>query len=97
MRNPRKKKAVNAHAALIAASLPHGLARPALRALAAAGMTCLSDLQAASAKEIAELHGMGPKAMTTLQSALAQEGMSFRGRGDGLSPPLRRRTTLRSE
>ena len=43
-----------------------GFAAPAQRALAGAGFTKVSELQAISAKDLAQLHGMGPKALKVL-------------------------------
>jgi hypothetical protein len=57
--------------------LPTGLARPAQRALAGAGLTRLEQLTRVSEKELLALHGMGPKAMRLLREALAEKGWSF--------------------
>ena len=57
---------------------PPGLARPAQRALAGAGIEGLAALARHSAAEVAALHGMGPNAMQRLQTALAAEGLRFR-------------------
>jgi hypothetical protein len=59
--------------------LPSGLAAPARRALAGAGLTRLDLLARTSESELAALHGMGPKAIETLREALAERGLSFRG------------------
>lgn len=56
---------------------PPGLSQPALRALAAAGYTRLEDLTKVGEADLLKLHGMGPKAMGTLRSALDAKGMSF--------------------
>jgi len=53
------------------------LAKPALRALANAGYTGLSQLSGASEAELMKLHGMGPNAMTVIKQALAEQGMSL--------------------
>ena len=58
--------------------LPRGLGRPAERALEAAGIHDLSDLTRHSREEISELHGVGPKAIGVLVTALAMHGLSFR-------------------
>lgn len=58
--------------------LPRGLGRPAERALQAAGIHDLSDLTRHSREEISELHGIGPKAIGVLVTALALHGLSFR-------------------
>jgi hypothetical protein len=80
MKNPRKRSAVDAQAASIAAHFPRGIARPALRALYAAGLKTLSDLGRITETEISALHGMGPKALAELRSAMAERGISFRER-----------------
>lgn len=50
---------------------------PALRALLGAGYTELSQLTSVSEKELAKLHGMGPKALRILREALAERGLTF--------------------
>lgn len=57
--------------------LPEGLAKPAIRALTAAGFDRLSQLANAAEAELAALHGMGPKAKQRLRDALAEQGLSF--------------------
>jgi DNA-directed RNA polymerase alpha subunit len=56
------------------------LAKPARRALANAGITRLAQLGEVSEEDLARLHGMGPKALGQLREALAEAGLSFRGR-----------------
>lgn len=52
---------------------------PATRALEAAGYTNLKQLTKATEAELAQLHGMGPKALGILREALqAEEGLSFK-------------------
>ncbi|RPJ23603.1 MAG: DNA-binding protein [Planctomycetaceae bacterium] len=58
-------------------NLPTGLARPAQRALAAAGYRRLEQLAKVSEAQLAQLHGIGPKAMGLLRRALTAEGLSF--------------------
>ncbi|MEU5995875.1 helix-hairpin-helix domain-containing protein [Spirillospora sp. NPDC047418] len=53
------------------------LSAPATRALASAGYADLERLATAREKDIAALHGMGPKAMKTLRQALQDQGLSF--------------------
>ena len=53
------------------------IAAPAQRALAAQGYTRLDQLTEVSEKEIAQLHGMGPKALGILRAALAVRGLAF--------------------
>ena len=43
--------------------LPAGLAKPAQRALAAAGVTRLDQLATMSEADLRQTHGMGPKAI----------------------------------
>jgi len=57
--------------------LPEGLSRPARRALAGAGIERLEHLSRMSESEVHRLHGMGPKALEQLRSALATKGRSF--------------------
>ena len=56
---------------------PYFLAAPAQRALANAGIQTLDQLAACLEKNIADLHGMGPNAITKLKESLAEHGMSF--------------------
>jgi len=58
--------------------LPQGLAQPALRALSAAGITRLEQLTAFTEAKIKALHGIGPNAIKTLRSALAERGLTFK-------------------
>ena len=57
--------------------LPQGLAKPAVRALSAAGYTRLEQLSQVSEAELARMHGVGPKAIRQLRAALEARGMSF--------------------
>ncbi len=59
-------------------AFPPGVSGPALRALASAGIRSMSDLPRLTEKELAALHGMGPKALTLLKSALAARGDQLR-------------------
>jgi hypothetical protein len=54
-----------------------GLSQPAIRALHGAGIRRLEQLAGRREEEIARLHGMGPKGMAALQSAMTLEGLSF--------------------
>lgn len=58
-------------------NLPAKLAKPAHRALVGAGYLRLEQLAQVSEKEILKLHGMGPKALDQLRSALTARGLSF--------------------
>jgi len=57
--------------------LPNGLAQPAQRALAAAGIQRLAQLTTLSEAEVKQLHGIGPNALNQLRRALATNGLSF--------------------
>lgn len=57
---------------------PKGLARPALRALFAAGLKKLEDLTSISEAELLTLHGIGPNAFKILKTALTNRGLHFR-------------------
>jgi len=57
--------------------LPRNIGAPATRALAAAGYTELKQLANVPASELRKLHGMGPRALTLLQQALEEQGMSL--------------------
>jgi predicted flap endonuclease-1-like 5' DNA nuclease len=57
--------------------LPRGIGAPATRALTAAGYSHLAQLDGVPADGLAQLHGVGPKALKVLQDALEQRGMSL--------------------
>ncbi|WP_246017599.1 DNA-binding protein [Micromonospora pisi] len=50
---------------------------PATRALNNAGYTVLGDLAGVPRAELAKLHGMGPRALGIVQSALEQHNLSL--------------------
>jgi hypothetical protein len=56
---------------------PAGVAKPAQRALAGAGISSLEGLAARREGEVAALHGMGPKALGILKAAMAARGLTF--------------------
>ncbi|RIJ77314.1 DNA-binding protein [Nakamurella silvestris] len=58
-------------------ALPSGLGAPAERALASAGLTSLTDLTTVTERSVAELHGVGPKALRILTEALAGTQRTF--------------------
>ena len=60
------------------AAFPAGVGGPALRALHAAGIRSLSDLEGRTEAELGSLHGMGPRALGILRDALAASGRHFR-------------------
>ncbi|MBG9455755.1 hypothetical protein ABE61_17260 [Lysinibacillus sphaericus] len=49
---------------------PKGVAKPAIRALNAAGYTRLEQLEKVDLSTLKKLHGMGPKALTAIEVAL---------------------------
>jgi hypothetical protein len=57
--------------------LPIGSAGPALRALSAAGYTRLDQFTKIKEADLLKLHGMGPKAIGLIRSALNADGRSF--------------------
>ena len=57
--------------------LPVGLASPAQRALANAGIKNLKQLAKFSEHELKQLHGIGPNALNQLRQALKARGLSF--------------------
>ncbi|MEH7350528.1 DNA-binding protein [Gottfriedia acidiceleris] len=59
-------------------SLPNGLAKPAIRALTSAGYLHLEQFTQLSEAEVLKLHGMGPKAITTIKNALEEKRLSFK-------------------
>jgi hypothetical protein len=59
-------------------SLPPQIGKPALRALAGAGITSLPQLAGMTEAEFMGLHGTGPKSLRLLQEALAAEDLSFK-------------------
>jgi hypothetical protein len=60
------------------AAFPPGVSGPALRALQGAGVRSLADLARWTEADLAKLHGMGPKALGILRTALAASGRTFR-------------------
>jgi hypothetical protein len=58
-------------------ALPLGLAAPAQRALAGAGIQRLDQLTGFSEAEIKNLHGIGPNALKKLCAALDANELSF--------------------
>jgi hypothetical protein len=66
----RVRLASDDQSAAIREDFPCGIAQPALRALAAAGLTTLEQLTRVTREELSQMHGMGPKAIETLRGAL---------------------------
>ena len=56
---------------------PAGLSQPALRAFAAAGYTRLDQFTTITEADLLQWHGVGPKAIRLLRSALQVQGKSF--------------------
>lgn len=57
-------------------SLPK-IGAPANRALTGAGYTTLSQLAGVPRTELANLHGMGPKALAIIEAALAEHQLNL--------------------
>lgn len=74
------KRTVSATAANASENSMHqGLAKPAQRALANAGIKTIAQLAKKSEAEIAALHGMGPNAIAALKRTLGAKGLKFAG------------------
>ena len=58
--------------------LPDGLAAPAQRALAGAGISRLAQLAKLTEAEVKALHGIGPNALAKLGAAMAAKGLGFK-------------------
>lgn len=76
--DPRVRSASDSQTDAIRDNFPTGLARPALRALVAAGFSSLDELVVISAQELAALHGMGPKGVRLLNEALQARGLALK-------------------
>lgn len=63
---------------------------PATRALEAAGYTQLKQLTKVTETELAQLHGMGPRALGILRETLKAQGLSFKPAIEG-EPPARKK------
>lgn len=51
---------------------------PAERALASAGIETIKQLEKYSEAEIANLHGVGPKAIIILKAEMKRQGINFK-------------------
>ncbi|HAM23470.1 MAG TPA: DNA-binding protein [Actinobacteria bacterium] len=60
-----------------APDFPSGVSAPAIRAFTAAGYRNVRELAGVPAGELAQLHGVGPKALRIVQAALEAEGQSL--------------------
>ncbi|MEP6781525.1 MAG: DNA-binding protein [Gemmatimonadaceae bacterium] len=58
-------------------AFPQGVSQPAIRALNSVGVASVESLARHREIDIADLHGMGPKAMGVLKAALKDKGKSF--------------------
>ena len=58
--------------------LPHELGKTAPRELQLAGLDSLEKISRCTEKELLAIHGVGPKAIRILGSALEQKGLEFR-------------------
>lgn len=58
-------------------AFPPGLSGPALRALDVAGIRSMADVERWTERDLAALHGMGPKGIRALRDALAASGRAF--------------------
>ena len=56
---------------------PRSIGRVAARELAAHGYTRYDHLAAVTAKELLQIHGVGPKAVAILREELATRGLDF--------------------
>ncbi|HND51794.1 MAG TPA: hypothetical protein PLV92_05335 [Pirellulaceae bacterium] len=77
-KEPRLRLASDVQTDSIKDRFPKGVARPALRALYAAGFTTLDQLTKLSESELLALHGMGPNAVQKLREGLNAQGLNFR-------------------
>lgn len=75
--DPKKREEANSATAAIKDNLPAGLAQPALRALATAGIANLTDFAKITEKDLARLHGIGANALGKIKAALDEKGLSF--------------------
>jgi hypothetical protein len=57
---------------------PHGLAKPAIRALLNSDITRLEQLPQFTEAEVSQLHGIGPNAIVQLRKALELKELSFK-------------------
>lgn len=65
------------------------IGKPATQALKLAGYTHIRQLTRVTEAELAQLHGVGPKALRILRESLKEQGLSFKsGRSD---KPLRKK------
>lgn len=58
--------------------LPHELGKTAPRALKLAGYDSLKKISGCTEKQLLAIHGVGPKAISILRTALEEIGLDFR-------------------
>jgi hypothetical protein len=63
---------------LPAGDLPRSLGRPAIRALARAGLVRIDQFSDVREADLRRMHGVGPKAIDGLRNALATTGRAFK-------------------
>lgn len=63
------------------AAFPPGMGGPSLRALNAAGVRAVVELEAWREADLLALHGVGPKVLGILRDALSASGRRFRPKG----------------
>jgi hypothetical protein len=69
--------------------VPSSIGKPALRALTAAGYTRLDQFSAVTEADLQQLHGVGPKAIRVIRSALSAHGLAFAApSGASHNPPI---------
>lgn len=69
--------------------IPSGIGKPALRALTAAGYRRLDQFTAVTEADLQQLHGVGPKAINVIRSALSARGLAFAAPfGASHNPPI---------
>ncbi|GAP55509.1 hypothetical protein [Arthrobacter sp. 92] len=57
--------------------IPHGIAAPARRAMAHAGLETLEQVVQFGQRELSKLHGMGVRTMAQLMEAMDEHGLQF--------------------
>lgn len=58
--------------------LPDSIGKTAARELSANGISSLRQVASCSRKELLAIHGVGPKAISILEEALAGKGLGFK-------------------
>lgn len=54
---------------------PKGVGQPAIRAFALIGIHRLTELEGRSERELADLHGVGPKSLRIINQTLREQGL----------------------